>query len=168
MRREFQTQEDIDLEDLRDRRAIDEEDEDAIEEVRAAARYRRSIDYPEVEENLIQAEVDRDDGWNDWSYFHDETVGRRGSSRGNNIDDEEERAWQQYLQDVSIYTPDDYDPVLQRIVKGRLNVDEIIKRHRRVRRNAPKKDTIEHVTQIMESIEEELDDLKVCAALSYI
>lgn len=71
----------------------------------------------------------------------------------------EEKAWDDRL--ISSYSINDFDPSLDKIVKGRLNVEDVIKRHRRVRRSATKKDTIEHVTQIMESIEEELDDLKV-------
>lgn len=59
------------------------------------------------------------------------------------------------------YTMNDFDLTLDKVIKGRLNVDDVIKRHRRVRRSVMKKDTIEHVTKIMESIEEELDDLKV-------
>lgn len=59
------------------------------------------------------------------------------------------------------YSINDFDPTLDKIINGRLNVDDVIKRHRRVRRSVMKKDTIEHVTKIMESIEEELDDLKV-------
>jgi len=59
------------------------------------------------------------------------------------------------------YSINDFDSTLDKIVNGRLNVDDVIKRHRRVRRSVTKKDTIEHVTKIMESIEEELDDLKV-------
>jgi len=59
------------------------------------------------------------------------------------------------------YSINDFDPTLDKIVNGRLNLNDVIKRHRRVRRNVMKKDTIEHVTKIMESIEEELDDLKV-------
>lgn len=60
------------------------------------------------------------------------------------------------------YSMSDFDLTsLDKIIKGRLNVDDVIKRHRRVRRSVTKKDTIEHVTKIMESIEEELDDLKV-------
>lgn len=59
------------------------------------------------------------------------------------------------------YSIKDFDPTLDKIINGRLNVDDVIKRHRRVRRSVTKKDTIEHVTKIMESIEEELDDLKV-------
>lgn len=67
------------------------------------------------------------------------------------------------------YSRNDFDPTLDKIIKGRLNVDDVIKRHRRVRRSVTKKDTIEHVTKIMESIEEELDDLKVTfeAAISH-
>ncbi|KAL7306483.1 hypothetical protein TKK_0001182 [Trichogramma kaykai] len=41
-----------------------------------------------------------------------------------------------------------------------LDVEDIISRHQRVRRSTLKGDSIEHVTKIMESIEEELDDLK--------
>lgn len=59
------------------------------------------------------------------------------------------------------YSIREFDPTLDKIIKNRLNVDDVIKRHRRVRRSVTKKDTIEHVTKIMESIEEELDDLKV-------
>lgn len=59
------------------------------------------------------------------------------------------------------YSMDDFDPSLDKVVKGRLNVEDVIKRHRRIRRSVTKKDTVEHVTKIMESIEEELDDLKV-------
>jgi len=59
------------------------------------------------------------------------------------------------------YSINDFDPILDKIVKGRLNVEDVIKRHRRVRRSVTKRDTIEHVTKIMENIEEELDDLKV-------
>lgn len=59
------------------------------------------------------------------------------------------------------YLLHDFDPTLDKVIKGRLNVNDVIKRHRRVRRSVTKKDPIEHVTKIMESIEEELDDLKV-------
>lgn len=59
------------------------------------------------------------------------------------------------------YSIHDFDPSLDKVVKGRLNVDDVIKRHRRVRRSVTKRDTIEHVTKIMENIEEELDGLKV-------
>lgn len=55
----------------------------------------------------------------------------------------------------------DFDPILDKVIKGRLNVDDVIKRHRRVRRSVTKNDTIEHVTRVMEDIEEELDSLKV-------
>lgn len=58
----------------------------------------------------------------------------------------------------------DFDPTLDQLVKGRLNVEDVVKRHRRIRRSTTKKDTVEHVTKIMESIEEELDDLKVLLA----
>lgn len=61
----------------------------------------------------------------------------------------------------SEYSIDDFDPSLDKVVKGRLNVEDVVRRHRRIRRSVTKKDTVEHVTKIMESIEEELDDLKV-------
>ncbi|PBC31383.1 Extracellular sulfatase SULF-1 [Apis cerana cerana] len=60
----------------------------------------------------------------------------------------------------SEYSIDDFDPSLDKVVKGRLNVEDVVRRHRRIRRSVTKKDTVEHVTKIMESIEEELDDLK--------
>jgi hypothetical protein len=65
------------------------------------------------------------------------------------------------------YSINDFDPILDKIVKGRLNVEDVIKRHRRVRRSVTKRDTIEHVTKIMENIEEELDDLKVTSMIKY-
>ncbi|XP_015588020.1 extracellular sulfatase SULF-1 homolog isoform X2 [Cephus cinctus] len=75
--------------------------------------------------------------------------------------DSDEIYWRDYLNRISGYTDADFDPVLQKIVKGRLNVEDVIRRHHRIaKRSAPKKDTIDHVTKIMESIEEELDDLK--------
>lgn len=61
----------------------------------------------------------------------------------------------------SEYSIEDFDPSLDKVVKGRLNVEDVVKRHRRIRRNVARKDPVEHVTKIMESIEEELDDLKV-------
>lgn len=68
----------------------------------------------------------------------------------------------------SEYSIDDFDPSLDKVVKGRLNVEDVVRRHRRIRRSVTKKDTVEHVTKIMESIEEELDDLKVILILSKI
>lgn len=65
----------------------------------------------------------------------------------------------------SEYSIDDFDPSLDKVVKGRLNVEDVVRRHRRIRRSVTKKDTVEHVTKIMESIEEELDDLKVILIL---
>ena len=66
-----------------------------------------------------------------------------------------------YWDNISKYTVDDFDPTLDKVINGRLDVDDVISRYRRIRRSIAKKDTIEHVTKIMESIEEELDDLKV-------
>lgn len=82
--------------------------------------------------------------------------------------DEDEIDGENKLDDIysgrfSGYSMHNFNPTLDKLIKGRLNVDDVIKRHRRVRRNVMKKDTIEHVTKIMESIEEELDDLKVTA-----
>ncbi|XP_017876689.1 extracellular sulfatase SULF-1 homolog [Ceratina calcarata] len=62
------------------------------------------------------------------------------------------------------YSIDDFDTSLNKIVKGRLNVEDVVRRHRRIRRSVTKKDSVEHVTKIMESIEEELDDLKATQA----
>ena len=45
-----------------------------------------------------------------------------------------------------------------------MNVEDVVSRHLRVRRSSlkgVKGDSIDHVTKIMESIEEELDDLRV-------
>lgn len=89
---------------------------------------------------------------------------RNGSkTRIEDTDDDETDELDEYIVDYLDYgySINDFDPTLDKIVKGRLNVSDIIKRHRRVRRSVTKKDPIEHVTKIMENIEEELDDLKV-------
>lgn len=65
------------------------------------------------------------------------------------------------MEDPTLYSTTDFDPNLNSLIDGFLDVDDIMKRHWRSRRNTMKKDSIEHVTKIMESIEEELDDLKV-------
>ncbi|XP_043288320.1 extracellular sulfatase SULF-1 homolog [Venturia canescens] len=54
-----------------------------------------------------------------------------------------------------------FDTTLENFVSGILDIKDLIRRHRRVCRSVTKKDTIEHVTKIMESIEEELHDLKI-------
>lgn len=64
-------------------------------------------------------------------------------------------------EETSKYTSNDFDPTLNKVINGHLDVDEVISRYHRIKRSAVKKDTIEHVTKIMKSIEEELDDLKV-------
>lgn len=52
--------------------------------------------------------------------------------------------------------------VLHTFKEGLLDVDDIIKRDRRIRRNSPvPKDTFEHVTEIIKTMEEELGDYKV-------
>ncbi|XP_011496635.1 PREDICTED: extracellular sulfatase SULF-1 homolog [Ceratosolen solmsi marchali] len=56
---------------------------------------------------------------------------------------------------------EDFDTkTLNAFIHSHLDIDDIITRHHRIRRSTTKKDSIEHVTKIMESIEEELDDLK--------
>ncbi|XP_011167004.2 extracellular sulfatase SULF-1 homolog isoform X2 [Solenopsis invicta] len=123
--------------DSRDRRAIDEEDDDNM---------MQELDMLAQKENQEYRRKDLE---------------REGSKTGiKNIDetDELDKYIVNYL-DYG-YSINDFDPTLDKIINGRLNVDDVIKRHRRVRRDVTKKDTIEHVTKIMESIEEELDDLK--------
>lgn len=67
------------------------------------------------------------------------------------------------------YTADDFDiETLDELINGHLNIDDVLARHRRLRRSTTKKDSIEHVTKIMESIEEELDDLKVNLNLNFL
>lgn len=91
-------------------------------------------------------------------------------TRIEDTDDDETDELDKYIVDYLDYgySINDFDPTLDKIVKGRLNVNDVIKRHRRVRRSVTKKDTIEHVTKIMESIEEELDDLKVISEVSIL
>ncbi|KAI4503426.1 hypothetical protein M0802_001648 [Mischocyttarus mexicanus] len=145
--------EEEDLDDTRDRRAIDEEDDEEF-----------LYDLHTLEQNaheednllrnvycnrtwVMRINDDEDDGNDDNNYNNNE---QRSNGEEKESDDRL----------ISSYTINDFDPSLDKIVKGRLNVEDVIKRHRRVKRGAMKKDTIEHVTQIMESIEEELDDLK--------
>ncbi|KYN04567.1 Extracellular sulfatase SULF-1 like protein [Cyphomyrmex costatus] len=127
---------DIDLDD-RDRRAIDEEDDDnMMQEIDMLAR--------EVNEEYKKNYLDRSSS----------------NARMENSDETDElnKYFVDYL-DYG-YSINDFDPTLDKIVNGRLNLNDVIKRHRRVRRNVTKKDSIEDVTKIMETIEEELDDLK--------
>lgn len=126
---------DIDL-DERDRRAIDEEDDDNMME---------EIDMLAQETNEKREKV---------------LERHSNNTRIENTDeiDELDKYIVNYL-DYG-YSINDFDPTLDKIINGRLNLNDVIKRHRRVRRSVTKKDTIEHVTKIMESIEEELDDLK--------
>ncbi|XP_053978729.1 extracellular sulfatase SULF-1 homolog isoform X1 [Hylaeus volcanicus] len=117
----------------RDRRAIDEEDDEEFFQ-----------DLNELAENVTMEYADlvsRDRFYNRTSNDDQETL---------NLDN---------LEDFE-YALKNFDPSLDKVVKGRLNVEDVVRRHRRIRRSVTKKDTVEHVTKIMESIEEELDDLK--------
>ncbi|XP_076176786.1 extracellular sulfatase Sulf1 [Ptiloglossa arizonensis] len=117
----------------RDRRAIDEEDDEEFFQ-----------DLDELEENVRREYavlVFRNRFDNRASNNHPETL------EFDNLGESE-------------YSFDNFDPSLDKLVKGRLDVEDVIRRHRRIRRSTTKKDTVEHVTKIMESIEEELDDLK--------
>ncbi|XP_032685493.1 extracellular sulfatase SULF-1 homolog isoform X3 [Odontomachus brunneus] len=127
---------DVYLEDERDRRAVDEEDdEDFLQEL--------DLLTQQMKKEYARARNARGDG----TIIDDD-----GIDREDTLDHLE--------QQVSGYSSDDFDLTLDEVIKGRLNVDDVVRRHRRVRRSVAKKDTIEHVTKIMESIEEELDDLK--------
>ncbi|XP_025267537.1 extracellular sulfatase SULF-1 homolog isoform X2 [Camponotus floridanus] len=125
------------LEDERDRRAIDEEDDE---------NFLQELDLltQEVKEEYETARS-RNNNEIRFDIYNDESNGQ-------------DKPAVDYL-DYG-YTMNDFDLTLDKVIKGRLNVDDVIKRHRRVRRSVTKKDTIEHVTKIMESIKEELDDLK--------
>ncbi|XP_076661782.1 extracellular sulfatase Sulf1 isoform X2 [Halictus rubicundus] len=117
----------------RDRRAVDEEDdEEFLDELNQLARDVRR----EYASFLAGSRFDNRSFTNEKLEF-------------DNLDD---------------YSMDDFDPSLDQVVKGRLNIEDVVKRHRRIRRSVAKKDTVEHVTKIMESIEEELDDLKATQA----
>ncbi|XP_076282731.1 extracellular sulfatase Sulf1 isoform X2 [Lasioglossum baleicum] len=117
----------------RDRRAIDEEDdEEFLAELNQLARHVRS-----------------------------EYASFLAGSRFDNRSFTDEKLEFDNLMD---YSMGDFDPSLDKVVKGRLNIEDVVRRHRRIRRSVAKKDTVEHVTKIMESIEEELDDLKATQA----
>ncbi|CAK9802273.1 Extracellular sulfatase SULF-1 homolog [Anthophora quadrimaculata] len=119
----------------RDRRAIDEEDdEDFFQEL-----DRLEDDVRREYSSLISR------------VRYDNRTSENGILEFDNLNESE-------------YSIEDFDPSLDKVVKGRLNVEDVVRRHRRVRRSVAKKDTVEHVTKIMESIEEELDDLKATQA----
>ncbi|CAL7943227.1 unnamed protein product [Xylocopa violacea] len=119
----------------RDRRAIDEEDdEDFFDELNSLA-----DDVKREYVNLISR------------YRFDNRTSEDEAVEFDNLNESE-------------YSIQDFDPSLDKVVKGRLNVQDVVMRHRRIRRSVAKKDTVEHVTKIMESIEEELDDLKATQA----
>lgn len=161
------------VEDERDRRAIDEEDDDDFlqeldllaQEVKREyenARFRYSNN------NLKYAKWKKISHYEiyvhtvDDIYFRNAYGNRtRITNTGDDKDNAEDILTVNYLEQVSGYSINDFDPILDKVVKGRLNVDDVIKRHRRVRRSVTKKDTVEHVTKVMEEIEEELDDLNV-------
>ncbi|KAG8034769.1 hypothetical protein G9C98_007845 [Cotesia typhae] len=138
-----------DLEDdLRDRRAIDEEDDEKFIEELEILREELSHERNkrDVNENTINFMGDRLIGYS--KYLVNNSV------KENDYNDDDNK-------DETDYNVNDFDfTSLNKVVKKFINVDDILKRHRRVRRSVTKKDTIEHVTKIMESIEEELDDLK--------
>ncbi|XP_023246948.1 extracellular sulfatase SULF-1 homolog [Copidosoma floridanum] len=69
---------------------------------------------------------------------------------------------EEWKEETSHYVSDDFDPeTLEGLIGSPLNVDDVMARHRRIRRSTTtKNDSIEDVTKIMKSIEEELDDLK--------
>ncbi|XP_034947139.1 LOW QUALITY PROTEIN: extracellular sulfatase SULF-1 homolog [Chelonus insularis] len=144
---------DVDLEDNRDRREIDEEDdEDFIEEL-------MNLNDEILHENQFNQHI------NQYNNFYTNELDIDSISPKNN------RFFEKLILDILRDKIDDlgatkrYNDLgknltIHKIVKRSFDVDNLMKEHRRVRRNVTKKDTIEHVTKIMESIEEELDDLK--------
>ncbi|CAG5097533.1 Similar to Sulf1: Extracellular sulfatase SULF-1 homolog (Drosophila melanogaster) [Cotesia congregata] len=133
--------------DLRDRRAIDEEDDEKfIEELEI------------LREELLHERNKRDVNENTINFMGDRLIGYSKYLVNNSVKEDD---YDDDNKDETDYSVNDFDfTSLNKIVKKFINVDDILKRHRRVRRSVTKKDTIEHVTKIMESIEEELDDLK--------
>ncbi|XP_063977121.1 extracellular sulfatase SULF-1 homolog isoform X1 [Diachasmimorpha longicaudata] len=132
-KRSADSEDDEFIEDTRDRRAIDEEDDD---------QFKQELQFLS------------DDFQHEWThYLVKDQKPIKSSMWDDNYDNKEDF-------DVLGYNVNDFDLTLKDAVKGPLNIDDLMKRHRRTRRNVMKKDTIEHVTKIMESIEEELDGLK--------
>ncbi|XP_008543159.1 extracellular sulfatase SULF-1 homolog [Microplitis demolitor] len=141
--------------DLRDRRAIDEEDdENFIEELRLLNRE-WMLERNKREVNLMGDKFVGYANYNFNNSINENNGETTADDDDDNYDDDDD-------DDVKTdYSVSDFDfTSLNKVVKGFVNVDDLLKRHRRVRRSVTKKDTIEHVTKIMESIEEELDDLK--------
>ncbi|XP_023289788.1 extracellular sulfatase SULF-1 homolog isoform X2 [Orussus abietinus] len=155
-----------DLDDLRDRRAIDEEDDEEFSQ-KFDRNYGEEGDnfgdnYGQVfEENLPRLVVDEEDIRYVRNFINRKYLERTNQTRLAGFDDvDREGLFKEIPEEVQQYSSQKFDPDLDKVVRGRLNVDDVIRRHRRIRRSVVKKDTIEHVTKIMESIEEELDDLK--------
>lgn len=76
--------------------------------------------------------------------------------------------WNDNFDTMFPYSVESLETDLDRLIKGKLNIDDVIRRQKIIRskRSLKKKDTIDHVTEIMESIEDELHDLKVCITIS--
>ncbi|XP_046616752.1 extracellular sulfatase SULF-1 homolog isoform X1 [Neodiprion virginianus] len=203
VRQEFDDEnsvEEYDLDDLRDRRAIDDEDEDDFfpetmlfetehpEDIAdySTLRNRRSLNSLDLETNAIirtPSEVAdhledpaRLEGigakivYSEKNFVYNKFKNQSGHSKGPirfegsvDLDPEDlDPLWDQHFNSMSRYSPGQFETDLDQLVKGKLDIDDIVRRHNVIRskRSVKKKDTIDHVTKIMESIEEELDDLK--------
>lgn len=142
------------LDDRRDRRAIDEEDDDDFLQELKLLTTEFLLETKKYQADLLNLAFNNPEtnGLDDWSpAVYPKYIYKNSLNKTKNYED--------YDNLSTKYTTNDFDLTLNNIVTGTLNVDDVIKRHRRVRRSVTKKDTIEHVTKIMESIEEELDDL---------
>ncbi|XP_011306979.1 extracellular sulfatase SULF-1 homolog [Fopius arisanus] len=134
----------------RGKRSIDNEDDEFLEDTRD----RRAIDEEDDEQFKQELEILSDDFQHEWTRHMIQHQSPRNSSIWNDNYSSNDDL------DALGYNAYDFDLTLRKAVKGTLNIDDLMRRHKRVRRNVMKKDTIEHVTKIMESIEEELDGLK--------
>ena len=145
-----------DPDDSQDRRAIDEEDdEDFKDEIYHFSKKDTNLD------EIFHYEQSLHDLNSELNSIDKKSAYLVPTSKIEMEGEPEDNYWEE----ISKYTSDDFEPILDKEINGRLDVDDVISRHRRVRRSTAKKDTIEHVTKIMESIEEELDDLKVIIIL---
>lgn len=193
VRREFEDEIgdlDDDLDDLRDRRGIDEEDDDSFypdlmlfetelpedSNVIPKNRYHRSLNSFDLENNaIIRTSSDSVDSFDDvmnlepigakvvyseknyvYNKFKNHTKPLAEPSRL-------KRSLDSYFEDSDDdFDLENFDTDLDQLIEGKLNIDDLVRRQNIIRskRSVKKKDTIEHVDEIMESIEDELDDLK--------
>ncbi|XP_012259560.2 extracellular sulfatase SULF-1 homolog isoform X1 [Athalia rosae] len=186
---------DEDLEDLRDRRAIDEEDDESPfpemmlfetelpedSELVLKNRYQRSannfdlrtnaiirtpIDYRHTTDSVLNLEpIGAKIVYSEQNYvlnkFKNRTYNSEKRIQMNRLPVKNVKESSNEWND-SYFDDKNFETDLDQLIKGKLDIDDVVRRQNMIRskRSLKKKDPVEHVTKIMETIQEELDDLK--------